>query len=168
MNIEKRKRLSSNMEDYLEAVAALKKENGVARVRDISHLLNVKSPSVNAALQVLSRKGFIIHEKYGYVDLTSAGKEAARQVQDKHDILRKFLVEILSIDQKIATKDACQMEHSISPQTFKKLTKFIEFVKTGPQSGKPDWLKSFDYYFKTGKRLKCKMRQVKKKTKTNK
>ena len=35
------------MEDYLEAIAVLKKRNGVARVRDISRFLNVKASSVN-------------------------------------------------------------------------------------------------------------------------
>jgi len=44
-----KKKLSSTMEDYLEAIAALKKQNDVARVRDIGGLLGVKSSSVNSA-----------------------------------------------------------------------------------------------------------------------
>jgi len=154
-----KKKLSSTMEDYLEAIAALKKQNDVARVRDIGRLLDVKSSSVNAALRTLSRKGLVRHEKYGYVNLTPTGEEIACNVQGKHDLLLKFLSEILNINENEALQDACKMEHAISPKTFDRLTKFIRFVETGLNGGRPQWLKSFKYYLKTGKKLSCKMRQ---------
>ncbi|MFH1645912.1 MAG: metal-dependent transcriptional regulator, partial [Candidatus Omnitrophota bacterium] len=126
-----KKEISSTMEDYLEAIAALERQNEIARVRDIAHLLSVKSSSVNAALKMLSKKGLVKHEKYGYVNLTPAGEEIARNVQCKHDLLLKFLTEILSINDNKALQDACKMEHAISPKTFDRLTKFIQFVETG-------------------------------------
>ena len=154
-----KKKLSSTMEDYLEAIAALKKQNDVARVRDIGRLLDVKSSSVNAALRTLSKKGLVRHEKYGYVNLTPTGEEIACNVQGKHDLLLKFLTKILNINENEALQDACKMEHTISPKTFDRLTKFIKFVETGLNGGRPQWLKSFKYYLKTGKKLSCKMRQ---------
>jgi len=163
MKITKVKKLSSNMEDYLEAISVLKKKDGVARVRDISRLLNVEPPSVASALNSLSKNGLVIHERYGYVDLTSEGEKLAEDVYRKHKMLIKFLEEVLNIDPKIAVEDACKMEHSISPETSRRLTKFIEFVETCPDRHRPDWLRSFDHYFKTGRRPKCKLRQVKQK-----
>lgn len=165
MNTGKGEKLSLSMEDYLEAIALLKKEKGVARVRDISQLLKVKAPSVTAALKALSAEKLVIHERYGYVDLTPEGERLARQVQGRHDALVKFLAGILNIHPRIAAEDACKMEHSVSPQTFEKLTKFIEFVETCPEQARPDWLKSFDYYSRTGKRLECKVKQAKRKIK---
>mgnify|MGYP001119619581 CR=1 FL=1 len=162
--IKKTKKLSSNMEDYLEAIIVLKKKKGVARVKDISRLLKVTTPSVNAALATLSNDGLVLHERYGYVDLTAEGERIAQGVQKRHDMLVKFLSDILNISPQIAVEDACKMEHTISRQTFRKLTKFIEFVETCPDHDRPDWLKSFDYYYKTGKRQKCKIRQLKQKT----
>ena len=150
------------MEDYLEAIAMLKKEKGVARVKDISRLLKVKTSSVTAALNTLSKEELVIHERYGYVDFTEEGERVAQGILDRHNILVKFLSEVLRIEPKVASVDACKMEHFISPQTFKKLTKFIEFIETCPEHDRPDWLKSFDYYFKTGRRPKCKVRQLKK------
>jgi DtxR family Mn-dependent transcriptional regulator len=144
------------MEDYLEAIAALKKRNGVARVRDIGRLLEVKNSSVTSALNTLSKSDLVIHERYGYVDLTQKGSELAQSVQKRHDILIKFLTGILSIDPKIAGKDACKIEHALSPQTFQMLTKFMEFVETCPDGNRPEWLKSFEFYNKTGKRRVCK------------
>ena len=80
-------------------------------------------------------------------------------------MLVKFLTEILSIDHETAGKDACRMEHAISLPTFQKLTRFMDFATTCPGRARPDWLKGFDYYFKTGKRLKCKIRKTKEKLK---
>lgn len=162
------KPLSSNMEDYLEAIAALKKEKGVARVRDISHWMNVRTSSVTAAIKTLHKHELVDHEKYGYVELTPEGEILAKGVQRRHDMLLQFLTEILKINPEIAEKDACRMEHSISPETSEKLIKFIEFVETSPSSDRPHWLKSYDHYSKTGKRKKCKVRKAKSKTKASK
>ncbi|MFA5042594.1 MAG: metal-dependent transcriptional regulator [Kiritimatiellia bacterium] len=154
-------KLSSHMEDYLEAVAALKNDKGAARVGDIGRLLNVKKPSVTSALNTLSRAGLVLHERYGYVDLTPEGQRIASGVQARHDILVKFLTNILSVAPRVAVEEACRMEHSISSATLVKLTKFIAFVEGCPEYRRPGWLKSFDRYFKTGRRLSRKIRQAK-------
>jgi DtxR family Mn-dependent transcriptional regulator len=159
------KKLSSHMEDYLEAICFLKEDKGIARVRDIGRLMGVKNPSVTGALNVLAKDGLILHERYGYVDLTEEGQEIADRIKRRHEMLAKFLSNILNIDSKIADKDACKMEHILSSQTFQKLTKFIEFVESCPDADRPDWLESFDYYFKTGKRRSCKIREMKQRSK---
>jgi len=153
-------KLSSNMEDYLEAIIVIQK-NGVARVKNLAMFLDVKTSSVTSALNTLSRQGLVLHEKYGYAELTPQGEKLAKNVFKKHRTLVKFLTEVLSIHPKIAAEDACKMEHNLSPQTFRKLTKFIEFVETCPDHDRPDWLKSFDYFFKRGKRPKCRVRLIK-------
>lgn len=154
------KKISSNMEDYLEAIALLQKEKGIARVSDIGRLLQVKKPSVNAALATLAKSNLILHERYRTVELTREGQRIAGDVQERHDMVFKFLSGILEINEKIAQADACKIEHAISPVTFDRLTKFIHFVERGLNGGSPQWLKSFQHYLKTGKRLSCKMRQV--------
>jgi DtxR family Mn-dependent transcriptional regulator len=159
----RKKKLSSNMEDYLEAILVLKNKNGTARVTDIAQLLFVKKPSVNAALKKLLGKKLIIHSEYSDVQLTKEGEGLACDIQRRHTAFVKFLSNILNIDAKVAAEDACRMEHVISPQTFKKLTKFIEFVETCPGHDRPGWLQSFDHYFKTGKRPKCKIKALKQK-----
>ncbi|MFC1501062.1 metal-dependent transcriptional regulator [Elusimicrobiota bacterium] len=119
------KKLSSNMEDYLEAISFLKSDNKVARVRDISAMLKVKNPSVIAALSTLSKNGYIIHERYGYIDLTQKGQKKADDIKKKHAILFEFLQRVLKLDKDTAKEDACKMEHAISPATYQKLAKFV-------------------------------------------
>ncbi len=140
------------MEDYLEAIAILNKQNGVARVKDISRLMNVKNPSVSGALTTLESNELVQHEKYGYVVLTEKGKKLAQHIRKKHSVLLRFLTLILKIDHVTAERDSCELEHSISPQTLEKLTKFIEFVETCPENDAPEWLKNFYHFMKTGER----------------
>ncbi len=136
------KKLSESMEDYLEAIHFLKKEKGVSRVSDISTHLDVRSSSVNAALQGLSKKGLVIHEKYGYVDLTEKGSQLATEVQNKHDILFRFLTEFLAVDKEPAMQEACRIEHAISQQTFAHLTRFFSYMDTQH----PTWLPTLRAY----------------------
>lgn len=143
--------LSSTMEDYLETIYFLTKENGIARVGEIASSLNVKSSSVNSAIKFLSEKGLVLHEKYGYVRLTDTGEVIAKEVQDKHDILFRFLTEFLMLDKGIAQEEACCIEHAISDQTFQRLTKFFKFLEEGFNGQKPKFLKNFETYLNTGK-----------------
>ncbi len=119
------KKLTESLENYLETIAMLKRENKIARVKDISKELDVKNSSVNIALNVLADKGLVIHEKYGYVDLTDEGQKIADDIQHKEDVLFKFFTEILGVEKETALKDACRMEHTISDETLAKLIFYI-------------------------------------------
>lgn len=146
--------LSSTMEDYLEAILTLKEENGVARVGEVAARLNVKSPTVNSAIKSLSEQNLVVHQKYGYVDLTKAGEKVATEVKKKHEILFRFLTEFLLLDPKTAENEACCIEHAISKETFVRLTKFFNFVEMGLNNDKPKILQQFDAYLKNGKKGK--------------
>jgi DtxR family Mn-dependent transcriptional regulator len=157
-----RKRLSTSLEDYLEAIYVLEQKNSVVRVKDISKMLKVSMPSVHQALHILMESDLIEHEKYGYVELTVKGRSTGKEIYNRHMMLLRFLNEILNIPLKTAKDDACRIEHSISQETLNKLVSFIDFVDTCPEPGGPDWLKSFRHFSKTGKRPKrCKKRRKK-------
>ncbi len=118
-------KLTESLENYLETIGMLIRKNKIARVKDISKELDVKNSSVNIALNVLADKGLIIHEKYGYVELTPEGKKIADDIQHKEDVLFQFFTEILDVNKEVALKDACRMEHTISDETLAKLIFFI-------------------------------------------
>ena len=122
------KKQSGRMEDYLERIVMLSGENGIARVTQLSKSLEVRKPSVTAALNKLSRDGLVKHEKYGYVELTEEGKKIALDVLHRHKVIEQFLIEILGVNRETAWNDACAMEHSISSVSVEKLTNFIEHV----------------------------------------
>ncbi|MDR3275055.1 MAG: metal-dependent transcriptional regulator [Endomicrobium sp.] len=125
---EKINNLSASLEDYLETIAMLKKEKKHARVGDIAKSLNVKNSSVNVAINFLAKNGSVMHERYGYVDLTHQGKKIAYEVQKKHDILNKFLNKLLFIDTEIAAKEACEIEHAVSVATTHRFERLYMFL----------------------------------------
>ena len=142
---------TASMEDYLEAIAELSEEETSVRVTQISKRLGVRKPSVTAALQRLSEDGLVKHRRYGLVELTREGRRIAEEVMRRHEVLFRFLSEVLDIDREIAQEDACRMEHSLSPASLERLAKFVEFVLTCPK-GEPVWHKGFKYYFEHGER----------------
>ena len=121
--------LTPTMEDYLETIIALESKKKAVRVKDIAEALEVKMSSVTSAIGKLAEKELVNHEKYGYVELTPTGQKVASDIRRRHETLFRFLSETLNIDSEIAEKDACKMEHGISPTTLERLVKFIQFVE---------------------------------------
>ncbi len=118
--------LTPSMEDYLEAIFEIDKYKRAVRVKDVSEKLGVTMPSVNGALKNLEAKGLIRHEKYEYIELTEDGLEQASRISSSHRIIYTFLKETLGVGNNTADEDACKIEHVLSPETIKKLAKFIE------------------------------------------
>ena len=133
-----KKPLSSNMEDYLEAISLASDKDGLARVTDVRDLLGVKTPSVTGALRVLADGGYLTHEPYRGVILTAKGRRAAEDVRRRHGILSNFLCEVLGVSPKTANIDACKMEHTVSRETLEKLHDFLHKYTGRPRHYTPD------------------------------
>ncbi len=139
--------LTQSLEDYLEAIWIEGRRNKVVRVKDIVLHLGVKAASVVEAMNNLGEKGLVSHERYGYIELTLRGKKIAEEIYQKHEILYRFLNEILGVEKQIAADDACKIEHHINKKTFEKIIKFIEFIDSYPE-GEPNWLSKFRRFAK--------------------
>lgn len=121
--------LSQRVEDYLEAIHNVHNKKGYVRVKDLADQLNIKCPSVTEMLKKLSSLKLITYEKYGGVLLTGKGAEIASTVKDRHDTLVKLLT-LAGVSDDTADKDACVMEHHISPQSLEQLKKLVENLET--------------------------------------
>lgn len=123
------RRLSANMEDYLEAIYTLAEETGVSRVSSIAETLGVKRPSVSKALKRLQREGLVTHTPYGGAAVTVRGKQVAQAQVRSHRALTRFLEQVLALSPQLAQHDACLMEHAISHETVERLVRFIDFLE---------------------------------------
>ena len=139
--------LSATLEDYLEAMARLIDERGLARVRDIAAALSVHKSTVTTALRSLSEKGLVNYTPYEVATLTPQGREVAQRIADGHKVIRDFLVHVLSIDDGTADANACRMEHDLDREVLERLRQFAEFVKRCPHCGK-ERLQAFRRYYK--------------------
>jgi len=124
--------LSSAMEDYLEAILNIAERSGIVRVTDIASRLGITKASVAQAIANLKELGLVKQERYGPIELTQRGREIASKVQQRHLMLKRFLIEVLGVDPKIAERDACLIEHAVSPQTMEKLMSFLESLQKTP------------------------------------
>ena len=145
------KPLTSTMEDYLEAIFVLNEEKKVVRVKDIARKLGVKMPTVTSMLKTLSKRGMVDYEKYEYVELTAEGTVVGREIRRKHQLLCKFLTDILKVDFKTADQEACKMEHTLSSSTLDSLADFMDFIQACPRAGE-SWLRRFEDYRRQGRR----------------
>lgn len=117
------------MEDYLEAILELEQKNKVARVKDISTLLDVQMPSVTGALKILKSKGFILYEKNSYINLTETGNEYATRVREKHTVITEFLRDVLLLPADQADAEACKIEHVIALDTAERLKNLVSYIR---------------------------------------
>jgi len=140
--------LSSALEDYLEAMARVSAQKGAARVRDIAAALSVHKSSVTAALRALSQKGLVDYAPYEIATLTPQGQQVAERIARRHEVIRDFLVEVLSVDDDVAEANACRMEHDLDREVLERLRLFAEFVKHCPHCGK-DRLEAFEEYYES-------------------
>ena len=145
------KPLTSVMEDYLEAIFVLYENKKVVRVKDIAQKLDVKMPTVTSMLKTLSKRKLVYYEKYEYVELTAKGTAVGRETKRKHQLLCKFLTDILKVDFKTADQEACKMEHSLSPATLNSLADFMAFIQSCPRTGE-SWLNRFEEFRRHGRR----------------
>lgn len=123
--------LSTNLEDYLEAILNLIEVSGRAHISEIADAMGVSRPSVTQIIAKLAEMGFVEHEPYRDVTLTSRGAAVAKAVVRRHGLFREFLVEILGVSKDVADEEACKLEHSIGIATTEKLAAFVEFVTSG-------------------------------------
>lgn len=118
--------ISKALEEYLEAIYTLSQKQGSVRITDIALYLGISKPSVNRAVNSLKSRGFVSHEPYGDIHLTEKGTAAGGSLTGRHDIIRKFLISVLELNDEDAKNESRRMAHIISPETVEKMTKFME------------------------------------------
>ena len=109
--------LQESGEMYLETIYVLSQEHPNVRAVDIGEELGYSRPSVSRAMHVLKDEGLVKTDDYGFVKLTEAGNVLAKRICERHTVLTQVLLD-LGVEEKIASEDACRLEHYISDETF--------------------------------------------------
>lgn len=111
-------------EDYVEAIADLTVAQGEARVVDLARRLGVTHVTVNRTIARLRQGGFVTSEPYRAIFLTEKGRKLAGYCKQRHEIVVAFL-RALGISKRVAETDAEGMEHHVSPETLRAMTRFL-------------------------------------------
>lgn len=124
---EKRPEMArTTFERYLEAIYETGGSSGEVRVKDIAATLGVSNPSVSEMVDRLVENGLVTHDKYQRIVLTAKGRRIASGLDRKHEVVKSFLRDVLDVDEGVADREACEIEHVISDSTLDRLTRFIE------------------------------------------
>ena len=118
-------KISASLEDYIEAIHQKKKEKQVVKAIDLSKRLDVKRSSVAEAIKNLTKRELVTYENNN-LKLTDKGLEIAKEVINRHNTLYNFFAKVLKVEPEEAQLNACRVEHVITENAFKNLTKYIE------------------------------------------
>ena len=58
--------------------------------------------------------------------LTSKGRRIAKGLNHKHEVIKRFFINVLEVNEETADKDACDIEHVISDETLDRLVEYLE------------------------------------------
>ncbi len=112
-------------ENYLENIYILSLEKEYVRHKDIREKMKRAKSVVTKAIGILVEKGYLTYGEDKVVRLTDEGLDIAEKVYKKH----VYLMELLSkagVDKDIAEKEACDIEHVLSDDSFEKLKKILK------------------------------------------
>ena len=118
-------KISASLEDYVEAIHQISKEKQVVKAIDLSKRLDVKRSSVAEAIKNLTKRELVTYENNN-LKLTDKGLEIAKEVINRHNTLYNFFAKVLKVEPEEAQLNACRVEHVITENAFKNLTKYIE------------------------------------------
>ena len=116
--------MNESAEDYLETILMLSKVLPVVRAVDIAAEMGFKKSSVSVAMKHLREQNHITVNDSGFISLTDSGRKIAEMIYERHEVIMKVL-EKLGVPKKIASKDACKIEHYLSEESFAAIKKAI-------------------------------------------
>lgn len=117
------KKKMTRREDYLKRIYILS-VRGEVRGSDLADELGIKRPTVCVYLQRLMENGDITMDRHHCVSLTEQGRAVAETTLNKHGMLLELLLD-LGVPGEVAEKDACAIEHNISPETYHALKQLL-------------------------------------------
>jgi len=112
-------------EDYVEAISELIESEGACRLIDLAAHFGVTHVTANRTVGRLQRDGLATTEPYAPIELTAEGSRLAKASRRRHEIVYRFLL-ALGVSKKAAAADAEGIEHHVSPETLRKMQKFLK------------------------------------------
>ena len=118
--------ITSGLEDYLEFIYNHILDNNEIKAIDIANHFHVSRASVSEALIRLADLDLIVYEGRKGIRITQKGIEEAKRVVNTHKVLSDFFIKVLGVDEKVADKNACKIEHVIDKELVDKISILID------------------------------------------
>lgn len=119
--------ITTSMEDYLEMICRIKKNQEVIRINELADRLHVKPSSASKMVSNLYNLGLVSFERYGYIKLTDTGKAIGEYLLYRHNVLNEFLCLINNTDNE--TVQVEKIEHFLNKATIENIKECINTLK---------------------------------------
>ncbi|MFX0096150.1 MAG: metal-dependent transcriptional regulator [Candidatus Hodarchaeota archaeon] len=127
------KSLTESAEEYLEAIYRLEEDRKeIVKVSSLARFLKLTPSTVTEMLQRLSKRGFVQYIPFQGVRLSEKGSKIANRIIRRHRLVERLLTDMLKIEPTKVHREACRLEHAISPYLEEKLEEILDNPKTCP------------------------------------
>ncbi|HAA73749.1 TPA: hypothetical protein DCE37_01345 [Candidatus Latescibacteria bacterium] len=120
--------ISHSVAHHLTAIDELTERHGYARVSDVARHLDITRGSASLTLKALKQKDFVLEDGNKFLKLSEEGQRIVDIIQAKRRVFRKFLGDVLKVEERQAEVDACKVEHLLSAETGGSLLRFLRFL----------------------------------------
>ncbi|NLF30496.1 MAG: metal-dependent transcriptional regulator [Planctomycetes bacterium] len=119
--------LTHSAAHYLLAIAELLDAQGYARVTDVGRQLGLTRGSVSVGLRSLKAAGFLTQDENHFFRLTECGVTAVAGVRARHQVVERFLTEVLGLSSERAHRESCRVENLIEGPTARRLQALVDY-----------------------------------------
>ncbi|MEI9973151.1 MAG: metal-dependent transcriptional regulator [Ignavibacteriota bacterium] len=114
-------RITISKENYLKTIAEAESEGEIVKAVTLTRWLHVSAPAVTMAIKRLKRDALIRVAAEGQITLTTAGREIASRLLNRHHLIERMLTEIFGLEWYKVHEEAEQLEHAVSADFESKL-----------------------------------------------
>ena len=114
-------KITVSKENYLKAIAEAESEGEPVIPATLARWLNVSAPAVTMALKRLKRDALIRTGRDGTLSLTTAGRDIANRLLNRHHLIERMLTEIFGMEWYKVHDEAEQLEHAVSADFERRL-----------------------------------------------
>ena len=129
--------ITARIEDYLEELFLIESTGKNVTVTELAEKLKITKGTVTATVQKLVDLELVMHERYGTLHLTEAGRRKGMITFRRHEGFRAFFHEILGLDREQSSEMACSMEHYIDNTTEERLYAMLEYFRKAKAEHQP-------------------------------
>ena len=115
------------MEDYVEMMCRLSKEQPYIRIKKLSENLNVRPSSSSKMMSLLKEMQLVSYEKYGIITLTEKGFALGEYLLHRHEVLHRFFCLLNRSEEELQQTE--QIEHFINEKTLSNIEELLPYLK---------------------------------------
>lgn len=125
-------KITISKENYLKAIAEAEAQGEPVIAATVARWLHVSPPAVTMAIRRLQRDGYLHIAAGGHIQLTPEGRQVADRILYRHHLIERMLVEIFGMEWFKVHEEAERLEHAVSEDFEKLLTRKLGSGKACP------------------------------------